>query len=84
MKIKVKLFANLVKFSPNPKYSGAPFLYEMKDGMTFADLINDLQLPEEDVKILFVNGIICEKDRVLQEGDEVGIFPPVGGGSGGR
>lgn len=81
MKITVKLFANLVQFSPNPTFSGAPFQMELSPGATLADVVQVLQLPEEEVKVLFVNGIICELDRILNENDVVGIFPPVGGGS---
>jgi sulfur-carrier protein len=81
MKITVKLFANLVKFSPNPSFSGAPFEMEQPAGTTLADVVKELHLPDEEVKVLFVNGIICELDRILSENDVVGIFPPVGGGS---
>jgi molybdopterin converting factor small subunit len=39
-----------------------------------------LQLPTEQVKITFVNGLARELDTLIQPGDEVGIFPPIGGG----
>ncbi len=80
MKVTVKLFANLVEFSPNPSYSGAPFQLELTNGATLNNVVQLLKLPEEQVKVLFVNGIICEANLVLQEDDVVGIFPPVGGG----
>lgn len=80
MHISVKLFANLVEFSPDPSYSGAPFEYEIADGATMGDLVMQLKLPDDLVKVQFVNGIIVEAERVLLEGDSVGIFPPVGGG----
>ncbi len=44
-------------------------------------LVNQLNIPDEQVKICFINGLIREMDYVLQEADEVGIFPPIGGGS---
>jgi sulfur-carrier protein len=81
MKITVKLFANLVQYSPNPSYSGAPFSLEVETGSTLSDLAAQLNLPGDLVKVMFVNGIICEPDQVLKENDVVGIFPPVGGGS---
>ena len=80
MKITVKLFATLLEFSPNRAFSGAPFEYELPDDATLADLVAKLHLPDDLVKVMFVNGIICESDRVIMEGDSVGIFPPVGGG----
>jgi molybdopterin converting factor small subunit len=81
MKITVKLFANLVKFSPNPSFSGAPFELDLPEAATLAEVVNILQLPADEVKVLFVNGIICEPEKILQPNDTVGIFPPVGGGS---
>lgn len=80
MKITVKLFAHLTPYAPTPSYSGAPFEYDLPEHATIADLVSSLKLPDDLVKIQFVNGIICELDYVLQNGDQVGIFPPVGGG----
>ncbi|MCA1954518.1 MAG: MoaD/ThiS family protein [Anaerolinea sp.] len=32
------------------------------------------------MKLCYVNGRYQEADYALNEGDEVGIFPPIGGG----
>lgn len=76
MKLKVKLFASLSR----GRLSGTPFEVELPDGKTLADLVQILELPVDEVKICFINGRICELDNLLMDGDEVGIFPPVGGG----
>ncbi len=47
---------------------------------TPADVINELDIFEEDVAILLVNGRDGEFDQELREGDVVSVFPPVGGG----
>jgi molybdopterin synthase sulfur carrier subunit len=47
---------------------------------TLADLVNQLKLPREEVKVLFVNGRSRSMDWVLGPGDEIGIFPLVAGG----
>jgi len=39
-----------------------------------------LNLPREEVKVAFVNGRTRPLDWPLQPEDEVGIFPPIGGG----
>ena len=52
----------------------------MPDGATLADLLNQLKLPREEVKVLFVNGRSRPVDWVLAPGDEIGIFPLVAGG----
>ena len=53
---------------------------ELPEGSTVGDLIGQLSLPEAEVKVVFVNALYRESDHVLDDGDEVGIFPPVGGG----
>ncbi|MBN1136913.1 MAG: MoaD/ThiS family protein, partial [Anaerolineae bacterium] len=57
-----------------------PLEIEISDGATLADLARQLKVPQEEVKMVFVNGRVRPLDYALQPGDEVGIFPPVGGG----
>jgi sulfur carrier protein ThiS len=79
MKIQVKLFATLGRFSPGG-LPGTPFAVELKMGATLQDLVNQLGLPAEETKVTFVNGIVKTPDYVLKPGDDAGIFPPIGGG----
>jgi sulfur carrier protein ThiS len=79
MKIQVKLFATLSRFSPGG-LPGTPFDIELKEGATLQDLVNQLGIPAEETKVTFVNGIIQTLDYVFNPGDDTGIFPPIGGG----
>jgi len=79
MHIQVKLFATLVRCVPGVK-SGVPFDVELPEGAFLSDLVKQLNLPENKVKVSFVNGRIQSLDFQLRSGDEVGIFPPIGGG----
>jgi len=79
MHVKVKLFATLVGHVPGVK-SGIPFDVEIPEGTTLADLMKRLKLPQNQVKVAFVNGRTQPLDFQLQRGNEVGIFPPIGGG----
>ncbi len=79
MIVRAKLFATLRHYAPNGK-AGAPFEVDLLDGATIADLIRQLNLPDEEVKVAFVNGRARPEEWRLEPGDEVGIFPPVGGG----
>jgi molybdopterin synthase sulfur carrier subunit len=79
MRVKVKLFASLASFS-SAFQPGIPFDIELTESATVEDLIGKLGIPSEEVKISFVNGLIRDVDWVLKQGDEVGIFPPIGGG----
>jgi len=75
----VKLFASLARFSPDG-LPGTSFELDMPASTTLQDLIDQLHIPAEEAKISFVNGLIRDLDWVLQQDDEVGIFPPIGGG----
>jgi hypothetical protein len=76
MKIIVKLFSHLKKYSPYPTASGEPFEFELPEGASLEDLVRILNLPKDLVKVQFVSGAIDEKDWRLHEDDSVGIFPP--------
>ena len=80
IRLTVKLFAGLKPYAPVEGLPGTPFEIGLPDACTLQDVVTHLKLPEEEVKISFVNGIIQEMDYVLKSGDEIGIFPPVGGG----
>jgi len=79
MHVRVKLFATLSSHL-NGVAPGAPFEMEIPDGATLANLVNQLKLPLKEVKVAFVNGRARAMDWLLQPGDEVSFFPPVGGG----
>ena len=79
MRIRVKLFAALARYFENAM-AGTPFEVEISDHTTLADLVNQLKLPHEEVKVFFVNGRARPLDWTLEPGDEVGIFPLIGGG----
>ncbi len=77
--VRVRLFASLRRRYPHLGI-GEPISVELPEGATLDQLVEHLQLPVNEVKVIFVNGIVRGKDHPLADGDEVGIFPPVGGG----
>lgn len=77
--VQAKLFATLRRHFPELGI-GEAMPVELPDNATVGQLIQELDLPDEQVKIIFVNGVIQKQRYPLSEGDEVGIFPPVGGG----
>jgi molybdopterin synthase sulfur carrier subunit len=79
MRVQIKLFATLRRFAENAT-SGSPFEVELAEKATLKDLLDQLKIPVEEAKITFVNGIIQELDYEIKSGDEIGIFPPIGGG----
>ncbi len=79
MQVRVKLYATLSRYDSNAA-PGIPFEIEVPDGSTVTDLVNELKLPREEVKLFFVKGRARPIDWPLEPGDEVGIFPLIGGG----
>lgn len=77
--VQAKLFATLRRHYPDLAI-GETMAVELPDEATVGQLLEELTLPEEQVKVVFVNGIIQKEDHSLSDGDEVGLFPPVGGG----
>ncbi len=73
--IELKLFATLAKFLP-PEGGR----YPVSPGMTVDDIIEALDIPRKEVKLVFVNGVKKSSDTELKGGERIGIFPPVGGG----
>lgn len=77
MKISVKCFATLSE-ADHCDYNQSRIL-EVAEGSKVGSLISQLNLPENDIKIIFVNGKQVDSDTKLNEGDQVGLFPAVGG-----
>ena len=79
MKIEIHLFASLTQYMDHDVIEQGNML-EIDDGSKVRELLQKLKVPLESVKLVFINGIHGEIDASLQEGDRVGVFPPVGGG----
>jgi molybdopterin converting factor small subunit len=77
--VQVRLFATLRRQFPDLGI-GEAMPVELAEGATVDQLLAKLQLPEGQAKIIVVNNTIQQGDGALTDGDEVGIFPPVGGG----
>jgi sulfur-carrier protein len=84
MQVRVKLFASLAKYAKHlhsDSLPGTPFPMQLDEGATLSDLAKALDMPAEEVKIAFINAVTLPLDTKLRDGDEVGFFPPIGGGS---
>ena len=73
--IQIKLFATLQSFMPPSAEK-----YAIETGTTIRTLLQQLDLPENKAKLIFIDGVKAELTTVLKGGERIGIFPPVGGG----
>jgi molybdopterin converting factor small subunit len=80
MRIELRLYASLTRFMPDQKGGSASSVIEIGEGTTISDLLEALKVPPNAVKLIFLNGIHAQGDQVLNDGDRLGIFPPVAGG----
>jgi len=78
--VRVRLYATVRRYAPPGCHEGT-FSVELPEGSKLEDLYRRLGIPEREVKQSFVNGRRAEPDQVLREGDEVGVFPPIAGGT---
>ena len=79
MRVRVRLFASLAAHAPGAE-AGSAFEVELAGAGRISDLIVRLEVPEREPRVVFVNGRAQAPDYQLQDGDEVGVFPAVGGG----
>jgi molybdopterin converting factor small subunit len=73
--IQIKLFASLQKFMPASADN-----YAIEAGITVGALLQQMDIPQEMIKLVFVDNVRAELTSILKGGERVGIFPPVGGG----
>ncbi len=74
--VHVKLFADLQQF-----IGGAPSInVEISSGETVASVIEQLGVPHDRVKIIFLNARFTPLEHPLQGGEQLSIFSAVGGG----
>lgn len=72
--IEVRLFATL-------RQGRDKIVYLAPEGLAqAADVLQNLNIPAEEVSILLVNGFHSKPETPVKDGDVLAIFPPVGGG----
>jgi molybdopterin synthase sulfur carrier subunit len=80
MKVELRLYASLARYTPVQRPDGQPEMAEVAEGTTIRGLLEGLKIPLGAIKVIFLNGIHAKLEEVLEEGDRVGVFPPVAGG----
>ena len=83
MKIKFRLFATLRDYLP-PDTAGGEVLVELPAGATVVDALARFAVPVALAHIVMINNRrVLRPDiatRRLEEGDELAVFPAIGGG----
>lgn len=77
MRVEVRLYATLRKYEPPG--AGTPFV-DVAEGTTLSDLEKLLGIPQQEDRVVLINGRPGKPDFALRDGDRVVMFPPVTGG----
>ncbi len=79
MKVYIKLYAGLAKYMLDKKKDNL-WIINIEPKTTVYSLIKRLNLPEEKIKIIFLNNRHANGDEILKDKDRLGFFPLVAGG----
>ena len=74
MEIEVRLFATFRKGRWKNKY------LKFDREISIREIIEQLEIKEEELGIVLVNGRHRDIDNRLKDGDVLALFPPIGGG----
>jgi molybdopterin synthase sulfur carrier subunit len=75
-RVKLSLYAALRAY-----IGGKPSVdLEIEPGETVGQLLDRLGVPRRETRILFVNGRAASLSDKLAGGEQIGVFPAIGGG----
>jgi molybdopterin converting factor small subunit len=74
--VRVNFYATLRRYA-----GGAPSVQvEVQPGQTVGQVLDRLGVPTDQTRIIFVDHRAADLSRPLQGGEQVGVFPAIGGG----
>jgi len=74
--IEVRVFMGLVAIFKERNWS-IPMLVTIEKGLTGVELMTLMNIPEQQVEIIFINGkVFLPADAVINPGDRVALVPP--------
>ena len=74
MQLTVKLFA----YFRDNRFKRQDMAFS--EGVTVEDIIRSLDIDLKEVGVTMINSRHCALDQVPEEGDQLAIFPAIGGG----
>lgn len=80
MKIEIKLLTQMKQYLPDSDMPGNKRSFEIKENATIREMLSELGIPADTPKVILLNDRQGKLDDVLNEGDTITVFPPVGGG----
>ena len=75
MQVTVKLHASLRPYGRSDSNDGL-FPLETTEKVTVHEVIRELGIPPEKVRMVILNGRGANVDHILNDGDRLALFPP--------
>ena len=81
MQVEIRLFASLRSYLPAGS-DGTSTALELPVGTRVCDVIERLSIPPQLAQLVMIDGIHeTNRQRVLNDGATISLFPPVAGGA---
>ncbi len=74
-KVEVVLYASLQKYKSRIQNG-----YSIENQISVGDILVELGIPEDYVGLVFIDNKRSQLDSVLEGGEKLSLFPPIGGG----
>ena len=75
MRVTVKLHASLRPYARSDSNAGL-FPLETSEKATVREVIRELGIPPEKVRMILLNGKGADSYSILSDGDRIALFPP--------
>lgn len=79
MQISVRLFETLPNYYPGD-YPSSGLKVDCSRDISVAELVELLQLPQDHIAIVSINGILCKAKDIVSDSAEVKFFQALHGG----
>merc|ERR1711879_141364 len=73
--IEIRGFLKLDAFFKK-NYGGLPLILDLEEPISGIDLANQLNIPLEDIEVIFINGFVESVEAMIQPGDRMAFLPP--------
>lgn len=81
MRVTVKIFGGLKEQGEFPKNNQGDIIFEFSNSLSIEQLIEVLKLNKKPYLIIKNGILINDLKTEVKDGDEIGLFPPIAGGS---
>jgi molybdopterin converting factor small subunit len=57
-------------------FGDVPLILDLDEPISGIDIANQLNIPREDIEVIFINGFVESVDAMIKPGDRMAFLPP--------